>query len=272
MPNTLYSRDGEGYFGIHQIGYSENPSVTRFGPGQRNQYIIHYVLGGEGVYNGNPVREGQGFLIYPRQKEYYHSSPENPWRFLWVIATGELMARVFERYNADPETRIFDFDSFSVLAKSAAYIVENNRKTVDALELTELFLHILNSHIHNADKAKHKPNSEVYTDFCVDYIEKNLHKKITVSELTELLGVSQPYLYTIFRSRYGISLRRYITLAKHERAKKLLADHSLSVTEVANSVGYEDLLAFSKAFKALEGSSPSGFRAEKTSEAASAHA
>jgi hypothetical protein len=34
------------------IGYSNNPKITKFGPAQRNQYIIHFVISGKGYFNG----------------------------------------------------------------------------------------------------------------------------------------------------------------------------------------------------------------------------
>ena len=36
---------------INSIGFSRDTEVTRFGPGQRNLYIIHYVTKGKGYYN-----------------------------------------------------------------------------------------------------------------------------------------------------------------------------------------------------------------------------
>ncbi len=260
MRYDIYSNSTNGFFGIHSVGYAEDPKVTRFGPGCREEYIIHYVLDGEGVYNGNKVKKGQGFLIYPGQRQFYYPDRTSPWRFLWIIADGDMMRDAYARYDADPETLIFTYGSGSVLSQSAKYIVENNNKTEDQAKLAEFYLHILNSHIANTDKSKRKSNSDAYTDFCVNYIEKNIHKKITVNELTELLGVSQPYLYKIFFKRYNMSVKEYIIWSKHNRAKHLLANTELSITEVANSAGYDDSLVFSKMFKAKEGVSPTEFR------------
>ena len=86
---------------IISMGFSDDPSVTRFGPFVRNQYIIHYVLSGYGVFNGNRVGAGQGFLITPGMQEEYSSDPNDPWSFLWIISEDSAMEYFFDRHNAD---------------------------------------------------------------------------------------------------------------------------------------------------------------------------
>ncbi len=259
MRYTVYTENTANFLRLDSIGYSKDPNITRFGPGHRNQYIIHYVMSGKGYYNGNAVHAGQGFLIFPRQKQYYYADSDDPWEFLWFIAYADEMKDVFGMLNADSETNIFSYDNGSVLKQTTKFIVENNNMTVNPLQITEIFLHVLNSHVNNF-KSACKTNSQTYTDFCVNYIETNIHKKITVHELTALLGVSQPYLYKIFYDRFNMSVKKYIILFKHNYAKKLLSDTELTVKEVANSTGYDDSLVFSKVFKLNEGVSPSEYR------------
>lgn len=43
MRYQIFSKDSCPLLGIECIGYAKNPEVTRFGPGIRNAYIIHYV-------------------------------------------------------------------------------------------------------------------------------------------------------------------------------------------------------------------------------------
>ena len=71
---------------ISAIGYAKNPDITRFGPSSRNQYIIHYVLSGEGYFNGGRLGKGEGFLITPKMSEQYYPDKKDPWSFIWVIS------------------------------------------------------------------------------------------------------------------------------------------------------------------------------------------
>ncbi len=264
MRYQIYADNTTNFLGINSMGYSDDPLITRFGPGFRNQYIIHYVTRGSGYYNGTLVREGQGFLISPNQKECYYPTEEDPWAFLWIIATGELMDGIFEKYDIDPKTKVFAYGNLSDLNHTADYIVQNHNRIMESTRILERFLHILNGHAARTYSHPEKSNAEVYVDFCVDYIERNIHQKITIRELTALLGVTQPYLYKIFQDRFRMSVKQYITQSKHQYAKILLTKTDLTVTEVATSIGYDDALAFSKAFKLQVGVSPSEYKKNRS--------
>ena len=60
--------------------------------------------------------------------------------------------------------------------------------------------------------------------------------------------------------RYGISTAAYIRKCKLDEAKRLLIETNLTITQIANSVGYDSVMDFSKFFKKQTGRSPSDFR------------
>ncbi len=265
MRYSIFSNNDITPLKINAIGFAYDPSVTRFGPGPRGFYIIHYVTKGNGYYNGNPVTEGQGFLITPGNSVEYHADVENPWEFLWVISPDDAMKEIFVKYNADPETSIFNYNSVSEVKEIANSIVSKNGEILDPLKTLEIFLRVLNSHTYAPTPARRKSNNETYLDFCVNFIATNIHSKITVEELSALVGVSQPYLHKIFKNKFNISTKEYIVRYKMNHAKKLLIETDMSITEIANSVGYTDVLAFSKAFSSKEKVSPQKYRMLKKS-------
>ena len=244
---------------IASMGYSADETVTRFGPGQRNLFIVHYVMRGKGYFNGTLVTEGEGFLIVPGQYEEYYADKDDPWEFFWVISKDSAMGTLFPQYCADQNTSVFRYDSVSVLKKAANKITPRNNEVIGSLEMLELFLSIFNCHSYKQQTTL-RPASQIYLDFCIEYIESNIHNKITVEGLTGIIGVSQPYLYKIFKEKFNVSVKEYILDEKMDYAKKLLRETDLPVKEIASSVGYEDIFAFSKAFSRRERVSPQKYR------------
>ena len=122
MRYSIFSNSDITPLKINTIGFATNPDVTRFGPGARNLYIIHYVTKGTGYYNGKTVSEGQGFLITPGTSVEYHADATNPWEFLWIASDDDVMKDIFVKYNADPESLIFNYDSFIRIAVNNALI------------------------------------------------------------------------------------------------------------------------------------------------------
>ena len=82
-----------------------------------------------------------------------------------------------------------------------------------------------------------------------------------LKKLPEKFGYSYSYLSSFFSKSMGISLKNYFLIARHKYECDLLKN-GLSVTEVAERMGYSSIHAFSSAFSAREGVSPSVY-AEK---------
>ena len=59
----------------------------------------------------------------------------------------------------------------------------------------------------------------------------------------------------------GLSLHKYLTRTRIDRAIDLLSTTAMSVGEVGAQVGFHDPSHFSKAFEKVTGHSPSAFRA-----------
>lgn len=259
MRYGIYTYNGNDMFGIESVGFSNNTQITRFGPAQRNNYIIYYVISGRGYFNTHTVKKGQGFLITPGMSEHYYPAKENPREFLWIIfGNNSANSKIFKEYNANPQTNIFEYNNMLPIIQLKETIIKNNNAIYSAYELFEMFLRVFNS--HNIGKIKTSDAETTYFQYAVNFIKSNYFRKITIGELTDILGISQPYLYRIFIKKCSLSPKNYIDELKIQKAKELLLKSSVQISEIAKSVGMEDSVAFSKFFKNKIGISPSEFR------------
>lgn len=83
---------------------------------------------------------------------------------------------------------------------------------------------------------------------------------ITREGIAESLGVSANYFSRVFRRELGLSPWQYLSRLRVLRAKQLLADTDMSVTEVAIAVGFADSAYFSRTFHKEVGRSPLAYR------------
>ena len=102
----------------------------------------------------------------------------------------------------------------------------------------------------------------------IEYIEKNLSDvELSNVVLAEKLCISEPYLRKRFSDTYNISPKQYILERRIEKAKELLLEDKMSVSQIAEETGFSCITVFSRAFKTKVGVSPSEFvRKEKISE------
>ncbi len=94
----------------------------------------------------------------------------------------------------------------------------------------------------------------------IDYISSHLNEKIQLDSLASRMCVSPYHFHRIMRTYLNEPLANYITRQRLERSAMLLKTKSISLTELAEKVGYETPQSFSKAFKIHFGISPAAFR------------
>ncbi len=88
------------------------------------------------------------------------------------------------------------------------------------------------------------------------FIDSSVEDIATLKKLPEKFGYSYSYLSSFFSKSMGISLKNYFLISRHKYECDLLKS-GLSVTEVSEKMGYSSIHAFSNAFSAREGVSPS---------------
>ncbi len=91
-------------------------------------------------------------------------------------------------------------------------------------------------------------------------LSENLSEPPKLIELAHLVGLNDYKLKTGFRQAYGTSVHQCLTNLRLKKAKVLIKEQSLSVTEAALAVGYGNLGDFSQAFKRKYGVSPNSIK------------
>jgi len=95
------------------------------------------------------------------------------------------------------------------------------------------------------------------------YMLEHMDMKITISEISERMHVSQTQLKNSFRNYYGESVYKYIRSRKMQQAAVQLEEGKLSVMEIAGMYGYENCSKFAAAFRKEYGLSPSSYRKQR---------
>lgn len=111
---------------------------------------------------------------------------------------------------------------------------------------------------HNTNSAS-KGAAQTDITKIAEYINANYSKELTVAGLSERFNISASWLNRLFRQKYNMSLKSYITATRIEIAKSMLSS-SNDINEIAFSVGYSDALYFSRIFHRTTGVSPSQYR------------
>jgi YesN/AraC family two-component response regulator len=92
------------------------------------------------------------------------------------------------------------------------------------------------------------------------YIRENLQEDITLADVAKAAFTSTFYICKLFKRHAGMNFTEYVSRLRVERAKELLANPNLRVSEIAFEVGFQSLTHFNRIFRRIIGESPTIYR------------
>ena len=116
---------------------------------------------------------------------------------------------------------------------------------------TNMIREIKNLHEREATKP-----IRIAKKYIMDHYEKN----ITLDEVCEMVGFSATYFSVMFKKETGEGFAKYLTRVRMDRAKELLRDTNIPVSEICERVGYADRKHFTHTFRKATGLNPAEFR------------
>ena len=94
----------------------------------------------------------------------------------------------------------------------------------------------------------------------VKYIRRNYCDQVSLQEVSDNIGVSHAHLSRLFKEEMGQGFSDYVNSFRLGKAKELLTESSMSLSEIAQSVGYSNQQYFTRVFKNQTGMTPGQFR------------
>lgn len=91
-------------------------------------------------------------------------------------------------------------------------------------------------------------------------LAEHMEQRFTIESLSKQYLINPTTLKTMFKSVYGTSIAAHMKKHRMEQAAKLLRETSLSIAEIAGSVGYDSQSRFTAAFKEYSGKLPKDYR------------
>lgn len=92
------------------------------------------------------------------------------------------------------------------------------------------------------------------------YIEERKDEKISLRDVAKVVNASTFYFCKMFKKSTGLTFTEYLSLVRTTKAKNLLLNPNLRISEIAFQVGFESLTHFNRVFRKLVGRSPSQYR------------
>lgn len=133
---------------------------------------------------------------------------------------------------------------------------------IDTLDELEEFLHQFYGEIVRF-LGKKTGESNRYAERIIKYIHEHYSEEIMFEEMAKNIGISYSYMRKIVYEQTGKSLIDYINQLRIERAKQLLMESEMTITQIASEVGYYNVRSLNHFFRKFEGVAPSTYKADR---------
>lgn len=162
----------------------------------------------------------------------------------------------------DKIIKLHDYNGIVETLCSQIYQIYQKTK-MQEIDLISYYLNAVVYHMHQGlqiDVAFKEESVDPY-EKVLRYINLNAtYGHVMVGELAEMMHVTITHFTREFKRRFSTTPKEYMINLKIAEAKKLLSESSFSIKEIAERLGYEDQLFFTKQFALKTGSSPRQWR------------
>jgi two-component system, response regulator YesN len=172
-----------------------------------------------------------------------------------IISIGRLCSNVLIKMIWRNDFQLKD-DSDKVIKR-----LSNINNYFSLVHLKDDILYLLDS---VSEAANLKINRDDIVEDLIKFLHKNYDLDISFSDLAEIrYKISVEHLNRKFKKKLGNNISIYLKELRMKKAGELLGDSSLSITNIAGMVGYNDISHFIHTFKIIYEETPGEFRKHK---------
>ncbi len=109
----------------------------------------------------------------------------------------------------------------------------------------------------------YKSNDVKETNYCEmakQYLNEHYMNDMNITDVADSLDISYSYLSKIFRARTGTTLTDYLNSIRIDKSKEYLTDTFLTLTEISEKVGYNNVQSYQRFFKKYVTMTPGEYR------------
>ena len=250
-------------FYITLAGITYPDSTYHITRNHSNVSVIEYIIDGEGyVVFDNKTHHVCKDMIYflpSGENHNYYSDSKNPFKKIFLNVSGDFCQHLILAYGLSGK-HFFDTPNLKPVFEKIISIISSDIPDSEMQSMLQgVFVEIVSK--VSVVVAKTAYSAEACT--LKNYLDSNPHRIISTKELSKTIFRSPDYCQKLFIREFNITPYAYQIERKMKTAKLLLVNTNMSITEIAEKLGYNDIHYFSNLFQKKCGCRPSSYRKSK---------
>lgn len=270
-------------WGLHVLdcGYTEILSHTPYPPPRHpenylftweqgrtlSEYQLVYITRGQGHFQsraaGNlPITAGSAFILFVNEWHRYRPDPATGWSEHWIGFDGDYARQLMGRFfsPAAPVLHVGYDEELLALMRRTIELMQSMPAGAQPMMAgyTTAALARLRALSLRKQSTPLRHERQIHQARC--HFLEHAAEEVDLHRLAQSLGYSYSRFRTVFKAHTGMAPRQYHLEIRINRARDLLRATDLTVSEIADRLGFSSVYYFSKLFKSRTGLSPRDFR------------
>lgn len=228
--------------------------------------LIQYTLSGRGAleYEGRhyDVLPGQTMLLhFPHANRYRLPEDSDHWRFLYACLHGREVMRVWPEIEKEHGPLVGLAPSSDVIRSLEGLVRRAIEGRLSCPFNASACAYALTMYLARAILAP--PQEDTVPGAiqrAIAFCETHMADNIGVDDIAGAAGMSRYHFSRLFKRATGAAPAAYVQELRIREAVRLLPDHGLSITGIAQRCGFRDLNYFCRVFRNATGLAPGQYR------------
>lgn len=273
MSRSHYTLNREQRYTVRGTAKLLNVASSRYGGDwhsvshTHNHLELFYIVGGKGQFliqdQLYPVNANNLVIINPNIPHTEVSLNAQPMEYI-VLGIEGIALETGQKENG--QFSILDhFESVEISGCLRNILREMEQKNTGYEDVCQAYMEILIIRLmrSTALAVPTEPRTASGNRQCAavrQYIDLHFKEALTLEQLAEEAHMNKYYLSHSFKKEYGVSPINYMISRRIDESKYLLAETDLSLSQIAQLLGFSSLSYFSQVFRRTQGASPMEFR------------
>ncbi|MFE5319019.1 AraC family transcriptional regulator [Paenibacillus sp. NPDC056579] len=264
---------GKGELAVLFSGQAQTKPQHRVGPQVLDYYLVHYVVSGRGTFRcmgtDYHLEKGSSFFIFPGELVSYASDETDPWCYRWIGFKGNQVDQLLSSIGISQHEPVSSTKSPRKMSTLFLQVEQTLKKRLSHCDMqSQGYMRLIMAE-YGQDASRDPIATEEASGIqqqveqAIRWLTLQYHQPISIESMAHSLGYHRTHLSKMFKQHTGMAPMNFLLKIRMERAKILLLE-SLTIEQVASSVGFSDPLYFSKQFKKWYGRSPSEYRLDQS--------
>lgn len=245
-------------------GLRENCLDHKYASHKRDNHILTLVNRGVALFNINGERiqlsENYFYVLFSECGISYETLPDIPWSIYWLVTDGVQIEQILSKIGITREKPYIYINNPNKLKSiyNEIYEIINREDVVSKMKCKSLLYSLFAT---LAEETTHL-NGNSHIDTALRYIHKHYCENISVNSISKVISLNSNYFSKLFKQNTGVNPNVYINSLRIDKAKFLLKNTDMKISDISKTVGFEDRYYFSRIFKKFENISPNDYRTQ----------